>query len=316
MKTYLIPMAVALSLFPLVSSLKAQVVTAVNWGSADGYSASNINGAQTAAQLFTQDYDFDGTSDDRGKVIPFGTLFSPTQSDNYVIPSGGTGLLYVGAQIVAYNSAADPALNIFRISGGANTQAQISNAALASTTMGLSSAFYSVKNDFLDGASSGTDLRLVDATDSLTLKTGGQFKPTGGNTSARFLVQAGGLWYVSRDAVTAANQTFAINGATALWYSYDPTQNQFLDLDNLGSAITGSTLVDITAYGVYTFSPSFSGATASAGIQSLTAFSAMLAPASTTPIPESSTLAWTCALTATGLAMGLRLRRKQAAQKD
>jgi hypothetical protein len=296
---------IALLLIPFATALTGQVV-AVDWGFVS-YTSAAIPGTTPGFPISVGDFDFDGSADDKAKTVPFGTVFPPTTNANYNVPPGKTGTLYVGAQIASYNTSANPNFSAAGFQITAQSQLVVGNAAAASLIQGMSSAFYSIKSDFLNGANLETDLRLPDAADSLVLKTGNSNVYDSLGSVTRFLVQSAGQWYISVDSVSTHTTTFSINGAQAMWYAFDPSVNQFLDLNNLGSMFLGSTLEDITAFGVYSLNPAFDGTVANTGHQAIAGFSALLVVPN---IPEAGTLSWVAGLTLTGLVAGLYSRRK------
>ena len=254
-----------------IASTYAQVV-AVDFGG--DYTSTNLNALRANLVRETGDYDFDGVADDRSATIPLGTGFSPVKDKNFTQLLGKTKLLYWGAQIAVYNTTLDPDFSLLRLSSF--DLLQFNSAVRANTTLGMASAIYSRKEDFLNGTASNADLRLVNAAGSLSLKTGGGLTAA----SARFLIRAADTWYVSASSVSSI-KNLSINGAMESWYALSPTPNLLLNLSELGNPTLGSDLNDITAFGVYSLSPSVSGDKGHAAFHSVSAFTATLEPAKT-----------------------------------
>ena len=74
------------------------------------YTSNNINNSIPAGSgLATGDYDFDGSSDDRAYIIPFGSEASVTSSSNWTTPAGKSGAtINYGISVANIDSSTDP----------------------------------------------------------------------------------------------------------------------------------------------------------------------------------------------------------------
>ncbi len=263
------------------------------------YVTANRNAAQTPVSFATGDYDFDGSSDDRAKIL---TWNSPFQVNNFVAPEGKTSALNIGLQIANLNNATDPAFGLVRVAS--NSLLQFGAGGLAPGAQSLSAAVIVNKANFLN-LSSSEPLGFLSSAGSLSVSL--TFNGAG---SARFVVQNGTQWYLSA-AATTTNGTFGadFNPATELWYAFDPAANQFFNEASPGTGVAGSTLQDINAFGVYALFSNFDGtAAANATRVNFSGFQANL-----TPVPEPGYAVPVAALFASGLLFRrLRARRAQA----
>jgi hypothetical protein len=235
------------------------------------YTTANRNAAQTPSSFATGDYDFDGTSDDRAKILGWNAPFAV---NNFVAPLGKTAVLHYGAQIANLNSSADPAFGLVRV--GSNSVLQFGNAGGAPGAQSLSAAVIVDKADFLTLSSSGP-LGFLSSAGSLSVSLA-----LNGTGDARFVVQNGTQWYLSASSTTGGTFGVDFNPNTELWYAFDPDTNQFFNAASPGTAVTGSTLQDINAFGIYAQFINFDGSgAANATRVNISAFSADL-----TPVPE------------------------------
>lgn len=236
------------------------------------YVTGNRNASQSPVSFASGDYDFDGTSDDRAKILSWN---APFQVNNFVAPEGKTAVLNIGLQIANLNSAVDPAFGLVRV--GSNSVLQFGNGGGAPGAQAFSAAVIVNKANFLN-LSSSAPLGFLSSTGSLSVSL--TFNGVG---DARFVVQNGTQWYLSATA-TSANGTFGadFNPATELWYAFDPATNQFFNEDAPGTGVAGSTLQDINAFGVYAKFDNFDGTAAANSTRiNFSGFQANL-----TPVPE------------------------------
>lgn len=271
---------------------------AVDFGA--DYTSNNINNSTPAGSgPATGDYDFDGSSDDRAYIIPFGSEASVTSSSNWTTPAGKSGAtINYGISVANIDSSTDPDVNLNRITSGDVIQA--TNDA-GTSDMRMASAWYWEKASFVNGQDTAGNLSFANSASSMTV----DINNSGPKRKSRLLAQSGGSWYLSEDFSTAATGTLNINASTANWYSFDPSANAlFWDVNNPGSTVTGSTLTDITALGVYAQHELFDGTSQNAAIQGFNSLQA-------TVIPEPSSMALFMAGTV-ALALGLlRMRGKR-----
>lgn len=223
----------------LTSAALAQAnVLGVDFGA--NYTSTNINSSKTVSES-NGDYDFDGVSDDRLSSVAFGSVFSPPNNGNWTtVPGKSNGTIYHGVSIAVFdNQAINPGVPIDRMAS--NNRIQVGNADAGTETYSLAAAFYWEAADFLSSGTGG----LVDAADSLSFSV----NSTGVKPNVRFMVQAGGQWYLSQ----ASNDgPLSINGGAANWYGFDPSANAlFWDETDPGATIVGNSLGDITAAGIY-----------------------------------------------------------------
>ena len=263
------------------------------------YVTANRNAAQTPVSFATGDYDFDGSSDDRAKIL---TWNSPFQVNNFVAPEGKTSVLNIGLQIANLNSAADPAFGLVRVAS--NSLLQFGSGGGAPGAQSLSAAVIVNKANFLN-LSSSDPLTFLSSAGSLSVSL--TFNGAG---SARFVVQNGSQWFLSATSTTTSGTFGAdFNPATELWYAFDPTANQFFDASSPGAGVAGSTLQDINAFGVYTLFSNYDGtAAANATRVNYSGFQASL-----TPVPEPGYAAPVAAAFAALLFRRIRAARVQPA---
>ncbi|MDE0837154.1 MAG: hypothetical protein OSA84_12465 [Akkermansiaceae bacterium] len=241
-KSYISLVIVPLLFLPL--TLSAQV-TAVEFGG--DYSGSDSNADKTGYTLENGDFDAEADSADRRGFIAFGTLFKNIIDANGV---GNNNVIYHGTQLTHLDStAADPAIGIFRFQNIDATGGDALQCGSDITTAVTQQTFapHVVKSDFLNGAdSSGSSLAFENAADSVTFSLTAN---TGVSTVNRALVKSSGNWYVSTS--TSANDILlSINGLTEMWIPYAPDTNIYLSATTLaGTAVAGSTLTDIQAFG-------------------------------------------------------------------
>jgi hypothetical protein len=218
--------------------VKASVLT-VDFGG--DYVSTSINSAKTVSES-NGDFDFDGNTDDRVSSVAFGSVFTAPNNSNWSNLVGkSNGTIYHGVSVAVFdNQAIDPGVSMDRMGDNTPDRFQIGNTKIAGETLSLAVAVYWTEADFLNGTGS-----LADEADSMSMSLAASgVKPT-----VHFLVQAGGNWYISADS---SGSSFSINGATASWYAFDPTANaMFRDETNPGTAVSGSSLGNITAAGVY-----------------------------------------------------------------
>lgn len=236
------------------------------------YVTANRNAAQTPVTVVTGDFDSDGSSDDRARILAWN---SPFQVNGLVPPEGKTAVLNIGVQIANLNSSVDPNFGLLRIAS--NNLLQFGNSGGAPGAQSLSAAVIVNKANFLN-LSSSEPLGFLSAAGSLSVSL-----TFNGSGSARFVVQNGAQWYLSASATTV-NGTFGadFNPATELWYAFDPSTNQFFNEASAGTGVAGATLRDINAFGVYAQFTDFDGTgAANATRVNFSAFQANL-----TPVPE------------------------------
>lgn len=235
-KKILINASIASLFLAAVSAHASQL--AVDFGA--DYTTSNINSSKTVLES-NGDFDFDGTSDDRVSSVAFGTVFTPTGAPSWTTPTGKSGAtIYHGVSVAVFNNQAiNPGVAMDRISSGDTIQVGLT--AAGTETYSLAAAYYWEAADFLSSGTGG----LVDAADSMVANV----FSSGPKATARFMVQAGGQWYLSQ----ASNDgPLSINGGAANWYAFDPTSNaMFWDETAPGATVIGTSLGDITAAGIY-----------------------------------------------------------------
>lgn len=211
---------------------------AVDFGAA--YTTENINSAKTVLQS-NGDFDFDGVSDDRVSYVAFGSVFTSPNSSKWTTVSGkSNGTIYHGISLAVFNNQSiDPADPLDRIAS--NNRIQVGNINAGAETYSLAAAFYWEAADFLSNGTGG----LVDGVDSMSATV----ISVGIKANARFMVQAGGQWYLSQ---ASGDGSFSINGGAANWYAFDPTSNaMFWDETAPGATVIGTSLGNITAAGIY-----------------------------------------------------------------
>lgn len=230
--------------------VQGQTVTAVNFDASANLTGGNTISGFTPGNDTTGDYDFDGSEDDRATSLTFGTVFNPSNHPNYNPPVGQSdSVFYQGLSLarIGDTATAAPAVALNRMS---STLVQIGNtAASSSETFRIASAFYWKSEDFLNGS-----IELANEAASIQF-TGSS---VAGNWEAHALIETGGKWYVSG---TSKKTTLSINGAAETWYEFDPVGDvMFWDEANKGVGVTGSTLGELTAAGVY-FQETYTGST-------------------------------------------------------
>lgn len=218
------------------------------------YSSGSINATKPIEQS-TGDYNFDGNATDRAGSIPFGTEFSSPNSLNWTTPAGKSGsVIRYGISFANIDSAVDGAININRLVNNDAIDRIQATSGVNTAAMRMASAWYWEKSSFLNGFDTAGPLSFESAAGSLSAVIFNGGTPTSGNLRAsRFLVRNGSDWYLSVDLMAqTGEQAFDINGADADWIAFDPTANLlFLDDDNLGATVSGATLNNITAVGIY-----------------------------------------------------------------
>jgi hypothetical protein len=237
------------------------------------YRTSNQNATQTLT-LETGDYDFAGGSNDRrgyrgidSSFISLGSTLPGVENKNKIFNAG--------VQIANFNSDVDPSLILYRLNSTTPSDTlQASNEA-GTTSMGLAFAPYVTKANFLNGQNTIDHLRFEDAENSISFSL---VQLASGQT-ARFLVKSGSSWYVSAsERKAAAEGALSLNGYTETWYAYDPSNSLFLNTNNLGTGVSGSTLTDIQAFGVFMQGLNFDGTTSHAANFQVLSFQASVIP--------------------------------------
>jgi hypothetical protein len=206
------------------------------------YVSASDNSAKTVIES-NGDFDFDGFSNDRASSVAFGSVFTSPNSARWTdIPDKSNGTIYHGISVAVFsNQVINPGIAMDRIGDNvAGDRFQMGNTKVTGETLSLAVAIYWEAADFLNGTGS-----LADEENSMSVSlASGSIDP-----KVHFMVQAGGSWYISADSSWGS---FGINGATANWYAFDPTANaMFWDETNAGTAVTGSSLGEITAAGIY-----------------------------------------------------------------
>jgi hypothetical protein len=267
-----------LAAFAAVTQTGHAQIRAVDFGG--DYTSSNINNTTPAGSGYaTGDYNFDGSSDDRAYIRPFGSEASFTGSDSFTTPTGKSGaFINYGISYANIGSLSDPANNgLNRITSSDSIQA---TSGAGTSAMRMASAWYWQKASFLNGLNVASGISFADQSGSLFASINNTGTPTTGNQRAsRFLVQSGGQWYLSESFSTATDGTLSINAATSNWYVFDPTANAlFWDVTKPGGTVIGSLLTDITAIGIYTQHQLFDGTSGSAAVQGFSSFEATVVP--------------------------------------
>ena len=167
---------------------------AIDFGSAD-YVSGSINSGKTVNQS-NGDFDFDGNADDRASSVAFGSVFTSANSGNWSNVVGkSNGQIYHGVSVAVMDKQTiDPADPMDRIADNTTDgdRIQLGNVKITDEMMRLVVAVYWNATDFLNG---GVAAPLVDEADSLSVN----LASAGTKPTVRFLVQAGGSWYVSAD---------------------------------------------------------------------------------------------------------------------
>ncbi|MFA5687610.1 MAG: hypothetical protein WC959_00425 [Kiritimatiellales bacterium] len=218
-------------------------VLAVDFGG--DYGSSDVDASKSASILESdKDFNFDGNNTDRRR-------YQPIDRDFLVLPAlaNKNNVLYGGYQIAAFSATVNPGnVNYYRYLGAQKTL-QISSAG-STTNMGLAFTPYVKKADFLNGQAGVANLSFDNAANSVSF-TINLFNGTfAEGQTARALVQNGSTWYVSASEVTSAT-SLSFNGYTETWYAFDPSVNYFINTTNLGTGISGATLTDVQAFGVF-----------------------------------------------------------------
>jgi hypothetical protein len=236
-----------------VGSVQAQQVLAVDFGGP--YAEVSINSSKKITYA-TGDCNFNGQENDRVSKVEFGSIFSPPRTGNWKTQKGkSNGTIYCGLSLAALgNPSMDLTDMMSRV--GSDGRIQLGGKA-AGATLRMAAALYWTVKDFL----CGEDLvRLADAAGSMRAEV----KNNGAPPSTRFLIQSGGVWYVSADRSFGASATLRSNGATASWHKFDPASNHlFLNEEDLGAAIPGSEIGPLTAIGIYAQTAEYPGDTGS-----------------------------------------------------
>jgi hypothetical protein len=233
-------LGVSLAGLLFTAALAQASVLAIDFGAA--YVSTNINSNNTITHS-NGDFNFNGESNDRVSSIAFGSVFTPPNSGNWTtVPGKSNGTIYQGVSIAVFNNQSiDPGIPINRINS--NNRIQLGNANAGTETYSLAVALYWEAADFLSSGTGG----LVDAAGSMSVTV----NSTGIRPNVRFMVQAGGEWYLSQSS-SSNNGSFSINGGAANWYAFDPSANAlFWDETAPGATISGNSLGTITAAGIY-----------------------------------------------------------------
>ncbi|MEA2067659.1 MAG: hypothetical protein U9P12_00535, partial [Verrucomicrobiota bacterium] len=250
---------------------------------AGDYRDGNQNAIKTLV-LETGDYDFDGTADDRRGYRAIGSVFlNPIiiEAGKEAGVAGKNKNLYAGYQIANLNSAVDPLESPNYKYSGSGDSAMATSAA-GTTDMGMAFAPYVKKPNFLNGYNNVTNLVFEDIAGSASFSV----RQFDGGQTARALVQNGSTWYVSGSEVTSTT-TLSLNGYTETWYEFDPATSLFINPASLGAGVSGSTLIDIQAFGAFVQGIGFDGTGANAANLQIDAFS-MFVTATNVPVVVSS----------------------------
>lgn len=269
--------ALAVTALLAVSATLTAQVTAVEFGG--NYTNSNSNADTSGYLLENGDFDGEADADDRRGYIPFGTLFLNINDENMV---GNNNKIYHGTQQTHLDdTSSDPAIGLVRLlNGPAADSLQCGHGGTTAVTQ-HTFAPHVIKEDFLNGANSTTNLlAFEDILGSVTVSVGGK---TGAPTANHAMVRNGNDWYVSTTSSTSTN-ALSINGYTEMWIPYNPGSNIYVSASTLaGTPVAGSTLTDIQAFGAVIQQNNIaSGRGGNADIFSVSGFSARLVP---TPIP-------------------------------
>ena len=244
-------------------------VVAVDFGAE--YTTASIN-ASASPSTSTRDADFDGTLDDRVTTIAFGTHYSPTDSANWVTPSGKSGAeIKYGISVANMNTTADPSISLNRIDNTLN-RLQASSG-IGTSAMRMASAWYWEKPSFLNGANAAANLTFLSMLNTLS-----SYFYSSAGAYASFLVESDGGWYIS-DPLSVASGRKSINAATANWYVFDPAPDTLFWDDNAkGQAVLGTIFTDVTAVGIYLQHELFDGTIVNAALQAFSSFQATVHP--------------------------------------
>ena len=218
---------------------------AVNFGGK--YSDRSINSGKRISHV-TGDFDFDGAVNDRAAVVEFGSIFSPPRSGAWKELDGkSNGPIYQGLSIALLG---EPDVDLENMMSRVSTGRIQLGAKCPGQTLRLAAAVYWEAKDFLFG----TSAPLANEPKSLQAA----LRHNGVKPEVRFIVQAGGKWYLS--AESGHGSSLKANGAATMWYEFDPVTHQlFWDKKNPGPEVAGSALGNITAVGLYAQTESFSG---------------------------------------------------------
>jgi hypothetical protein len=222
---------------------------AIDFGGA--YSDRSINSSKRVSHV-TGDFDFDGIANDRAAVVEFGSVFSPPRSGGWnELDEKSNGPIYQGLSVALLGEPDVDLENMMsRVSMG---RIQL-GVKCPGQTLRLAAAIYWEAQDFLCSGKEAVQAPLANEPKSLTAT----LKHNGVKPTVRFLVQAGGAWYLSADR--GHGNSMKLNGAAAMWHEFDPVANQlFLDEKKLGPAVSGSALGNITAAGIYAQTEKFNG---------------------------------------------------------
>ncbi len=230
--------------------MAAGPVTVVDFGA--DYSDSYIN-AYDVPVMSTVDADFDGEQDDRLLSIAFGTAYWPSDSEGFSTPEGksGPGLKY-GMSLANIDSDLDPVSTLNRFTYKDDTYINGITNDVPGISRRMATAWYWEKSHFLNGANEMRNLTFADTEGALKLATNLAGTPAPGfMRGAAFLVQSSGRWYITKLTSAGYTTQLSINGAAADWYEFEPVKsNLFFDRFNPGSSVKGSSLTDITAFGM------------------------------------------------------------------
>lgn len=251
------------ALLSLPATLMAQTRGVAFGGDYNNSGTGTLNAQLTSPTQNTGDFDFDGIADDARYLLPI--------TNNYRVPlviapnpgiTGVTFNIYAGYQAVYadYNSTViatvgAPANYKHRFNGtGADTlQASIPNPITGQGgTVSVVFAPNSVKADFLNNFNTVSKVGFLDAAASVTFDVSKFPNSSGtpvGTSFARAMVKSGANWYVSNTATSTAG-VFSLNGFTETWYPYNPATNLVFNASSPGTAVAGSTINNIQAYGV------------------------------------------------------------------
>jgi hypothetical protein len=234
-------------------------VTGVDWSGSYGSNfADTLNQGLATETTDSGDYNLDGNVD-TAYLIPFGTVFSPSEDKRYSAPTGKTGRLLTGTMLVHHASSMAPTNSgIFRWSAASDPNELQRTAPLLGAdydTMSMSVSYFSVKDDFLNGLNSATSIKFADQADGAVANVSVLRNKGSGAASIAFIAQEDQEWYFSPAYERPAGGSdwegaVGINPYQAKWYAFEPTANQMLETHEPGAAKAGSTFVNITAFGV------------------------------------------------------------------
>lgn len=292
----------------------AQATLVVNLQpSADWLTATNAG--STVWTTVTGDYDNDngGTPDDVRTGVNALTLYSPAGASGFT--GSQSSRFYYTASVTTYNSLtagndASTVLSNNQINKTASSYDVISFGSSAATINAATFAVIWKKEDFLGtGNLAGNSVNLTSNTAlSFLART-----PNASSFSYQWLVQIGGVFYVSQEKAFINGTTNGSNDndgtttitssglTTTLWASVDLAGPDGI-LSSVGGTYTTLDLEDIQAVGVY-----FTSTTAGSKRVFLSGFSA---DATISAVPEPSSFAVLAGFFALGMA-GLRRRRRR-----